>query len=178
MHLACHCRTVLRLGYFWQSEGFPSNVLFTAATTLLIASLLVLATRRLLFATALTASLVVLVVGIARAKLETLGMILHAYDFIFYLTSWSTISYLWSGARLGTGRRAALRQLGPIDHLHSCLARPCIECLRERLRLDRLRYFSGSIRALRLDGDGLRSECGGDKETDQTRHAELPKSYC
>jgi hypothetical protein len=86
--------------YFWQSEGLPSNVLFTAATTLLIASLLVMATRRLLFATALTASLIGLVVGIARAKLETLGMILHAYDFVFYLTSWSTISYLWSGARL------------------------------------------------------------------------------
>jgi Sulfatase len=88
------------LAYFWQSEGFPSNVLFTAATTLVIASLVVVLTRRVLFATALTASLVVLVVEIARAKLETLGMVLHAYDFVFYLTSWSTVSYLWDGARL------------------------------------------------------------------------------
>ena len=87
------------LSYYWQSEGMPSNVLFTAATTLLIASLVVLATRRLLFATAVTACFVALVVGIARAKLETLGMVLHAYDFVFYLTSWSTVSYLWDGAR-------------------------------------------------------------------------------
>ena len=88
------------LAYFWHSEGYPSNVLFTGATTLLIAALLVVGTRRALFATAMTASLVLLVVGIARAKLETLGMVLHAYDFVFYLTSWSTVSYLWDGARL------------------------------------------------------------------------------
>lgn len=85
--------------YFWATEGLPSNVLFTVATTLLIAAMIVFATRRLLFATAVTASFVVLVVAVARAKLNTVGMVLHAYDFVFYLTSWSTISYLWEGAR-------------------------------------------------------------------------------
>lgn len=87
------------LAYFCQSEGSPSNVLFTAATTLLIAAVVIVATRRILFATALTGCLIALVIGIARAKLETLGMVLHAYDFVFYLTSWSTVSYLWDGAR-------------------------------------------------------------------------------
>jgi hypothetical protein len=91
---------VLIFGYYWQTEGPPSNVVFTAATTLCIAALIVVATRRVLVATAVTVSLVVLVVAIARAKLNTLGMVLHAYDFIFYLGSWSTVTYLWEGARV------------------------------------------------------------------------------
>ena len=45
-------------------------------------------------------SLVALIVGISRAKLDTVGMVLHAYDFIFYLGSWSTVSYLWHGAHM------------------------------------------------------------------------------
>jgi len=28
-----------------------------------------------------------------------MNMVVHAYDFIFYLSSWSTISYLWSDQR-------------------------------------------------------------------------------
>jgi hypothetical protein len=86
--------------YFWTTEGQAANVLFTAATTLLLAALIVVITRRLLFATVLTACFVIVVVAVARAKLNTLGMVLHAYDFVFYLTSWSTLSYLWQGARL------------------------------------------------------------------------------
>lgn len=88
------------LAYYCRSEGLPANILFTAGTTALLASLIVVATRRVLFATAMTASFVALVIGIAKAKLETIGMVLHAYDFVFYLTSWSTLSYLWDGARL------------------------------------------------------------------------------
>ncbi len=92
--------TVVILGHFWQTEGLPLNVLFTAATTLCIAAVIVLATRRVLVATAATVGLVALVIGISRAKLETIGMVLHAYDFIFYLGSWSTVTYLWHGAQM------------------------------------------------------------------------------
>ncbi len=84
---------------FWLYEGLLSNVVFTAATTLAIAAVLAFASRRALFS-ALTVGLIVcLINGISSAKQKMLGMVLHAYDIIFYLGSWSTITYLWSGAR-------------------------------------------------------------------------------
>jgi hypothetical protein len=91
---------VVLLGHFCLYEGLPANILFTAATTAGIAAAVVLATRRVLVATAVTFGLVALIVGISRAKLETVGMVLHAYDFIFYLGSWSTVTYLWHGAQM------------------------------------------------------------------------------
>ena len=41
-------------------------------------------------------------------------MVLHAYDFMFYLGSWSTVSYLWHGAHmyvlaLGAGMASSWR---------------------------------------------------------------------
>ena len=32
-------------------------------------------------------------------KRATMNMVVHAYDLFFYLSSWSTISYLWSDQR-------------------------------------------------------------------------------
>ena len=84
---------------FWLYEGLFSNALFTAATTLAIAALLALASRRMLFATACVTLLVALITAVSSAKLKMLGMVLHAYDLVFYLGSWSTISFLWHGAR-------------------------------------------------------------------------------
>lgn len=92
--------TVVLLVHCWLLEGSIPNILFTAATTFCIAAVIVLATRRVLVATTGTVALIALIVGISRAKLETVGMVLHAYDFIFYLGSWSTVSYLWHGAHM------------------------------------------------------------------------------
>src|SRR5690348_6476276 len=89
----------LVLGYYWHAEGSPANILFTAGTTALIAVVIVLATRRALFAAVVTALLIVIIVGIAQAKQSIIGMVLHAYDIVFYLGSWSTLTYLWDGAR-------------------------------------------------------------------------------
>ena len=33
------------------------------------------------------------------AKRAVMNMVVHAYDLFFYLSSWSTISYLWSDQR-------------------------------------------------------------------------------
>ncbi len=87
-------------GHFWQYEGALPNILFTAATTLCIAAVIVIATQRVLVATAVSVGLITLIVGISIAKLGTIGMVLHAYDFFFYLTSWSTVSYLLHGAQM------------------------------------------------------------------------------
>src|SRR5215475_14338046 len=85
--------------YFWVDEGAIPNILFTVGVTLALIVLLVLLSQRVLFATTLVALLVVLIVAISSVKRAVMNMVMHAYDIIFYLSSWSTISYLWSDQR-------------------------------------------------------------------------------
>jgi phosphoglycerol transferase MdoB-like AlkP superfamily enzyme len=85
--------------HFWLDEGEFPNILFTAMVTGALAAVLMLISRRALFATAVVASLVAAVVAAASVKRATMNMVVHAYDFFFYLSSWSTISYLWSDQR-------------------------------------------------------------------------------
>ena len=85
--------------YFWVDEGAIPNILFTAGVTLALIVLLVLLAQRVLFATTVVALLVVLIVAISSVKRAVMNMVMHAYDIIFYLSSWSTISYLWSDQR-------------------------------------------------------------------------------
>ena len=35
----------------------------------------------------------------ASAKRAAMNMVVHAYDIFFYLSSWSTVSYIWSDQR-------------------------------------------------------------------------------
>jgi len=85
--------------YFWVDEGTFPNIIFTAGVTLALIVLLVLLAQRVLFATTVVALLVVLIVAISSVKRAVMNMVMHAYDIIFYLSSWSTISYLWSDQR-------------------------------------------------------------------------------
>ena len=85
--------------HFWIDEGYLPNILFTAAVTLALIALVLLITRRALFATVLIASMVTVIVAAASAKQAVMNMVVHAYDFFFYLSSWSTVSYLWSDHR-------------------------------------------------------------------------------
>jgi phosphoglycerol transferase MdoB-like AlkP superfamily enzyme len=55
--------------------------------------------RRALFSTVLVASIVAVIVWAASAKRATMNMVVHAYDLFFYLSSWSTVSYMWSEQR-------------------------------------------------------------------------------
>lgn len=84
---------------FWQREGAIPNILFTAGITFALAAAITLLTRRVLISVILVAGFIALVNGIASAKRDTLGMVFHAYDIVFYLTSWSTVAYLWFAAR-------------------------------------------------------------------------------
>ena len=85
--------------HFWLDEGTFPNILFTAGVTLSLVALVVLLTRRVLFATALMASLIAVLVAAASIKRALMNMVLHAYDLFFYLSSWATVSYLWSDHR-------------------------------------------------------------------------------
>jgi hypothetical protein len=85
--------------YFWRSEGELANVLFTVAVTFAIVATLAAVSRRLFFATVLSASMVAVVVAVASVKRATMNMVAHAYDLFFYFSSWSTLSFLWNDHR-------------------------------------------------------------------------------
>ncbi|HJU31585.1 MAG TPA: sulfatase-like hydrolase/transferase [Hyphomicrobiaceae bacterium] len=87
------------LARFWTDEGSAPNILFTAAVTGALIAIVVVLTRRVLFASALVGSLVALIIAVSSAKRATMNMVMHAYDLVFYMGSWSTISYLWSDQR-------------------------------------------------------------------------------
>jgi phosphoglycerol transferase MdoB-like AlkP superfamily enzyme len=85
--------------YFWLDEGSAANVLFTAGVTGALVGFVVLLSRRLLFASVLVSALIVVVVAVAAVKRSIMNMVVHAYDLVFYLSSWSTISFLWTDHR-------------------------------------------------------------------------------
>ena len=84
---------------FWHTEGLVSNIVFTCAISAAIASAITLATRRVLVATTITAILIAIIYLTAATKRKIMFSVVHAYDLVFYLSSWSTISYLWSDFR-------------------------------------------------------------------------------
>ena len=89
----------LLVRHFWNDEGELPNILFTVAVTGALIALVLLVCGRALFATVVVASLVAAVIAAASAKRAIMNMVVHAYDLFFYLSSWSTIAYLWSDQR-------------------------------------------------------------------------------
>jgi hypothetical protein len=81
--------------YFWKYEGEGANRFFVSSVTLTLAAFTLLAFRRILVASVLVNAIVGLVATVAWAKHQTMDMVLHAYDIVFYLGSWSTIAFLW-----------------------------------------------------------------------------------
>lgn len=85
--------------YIWRYEGSPASILFCASITLAIGAAIVLATRRILVAAVMVPAMVSVVVAASHIKLRVMNLALHAYDIVFYLSAWSTVSYLWSDYR-------------------------------------------------------------------------------
>jgi hypothetical protein len=85
--------------YVWLAEGRPATVVFAASVAATIISALVFVTRRVLFATVLVAALAGVIVTVASIKRQIMNMVVHAYDLVFYLSSWSTLIYLWADHR-------------------------------------------------------------------------------
>lgn len=86
--------------YIWRFEAYRHTVVYVRSTTLLIISMITLVTRRALVAVLLVAAVVALIRVIAVEKHRKMNMTLHAYDIVFYLSSWPTISFLWSHFRI------------------------------------------------------------------------------
>jgi len=81
-------------------EAYRHTLVYVWSTTLLIISTIVLLTRRALVAVLLVTAVVALIRVVAVEKHRKMNMTLHAYDIAFYLSSWPTISFLWSHFRL------------------------------------------------------------------------------
>ena len=86
--------------YFWKYEGGAANLFFVSSVTLTLAACMLLAFRRVLVASVLVNALVGIAATVAWAKHQAMDMVLHAYDIVFYLSSWSTIAYLWRDFQL------------------------------------------------------------------------------
>jgi hypothetical protein len=85
--------------YFWKYEGGAANQFFVWSITLTLAAWMVLAFGRILVASVLVNAFIGIVATIAWAKQQAMDMVLHAYDIVFYLSSRSTIGYLWNDFR-------------------------------------------------------------------------------
>ena len=86
--------------YLWTYEGGAANRFFVSSVTLTLAACMALAFRRVLVASILVNALVGIVATVAWAKHQTMDMVLHAYDIVFYLSSASTIAFLWRDFRI------------------------------------------------------------------------------
>jgi phosphoglycerol transferase MdoB-like AlkP superfamily enzyme len=92
--------------YHWAYEGWWQTILFASSVTAALVFALMFASRRILFSVTLVALLVATIVMASDIKRHYIAMVLHAYDVVFYLTSWPTLVWLWAD------HKAALLALG------------------------------------------------------------------
>ena len=85
--------------YHWCYEGWLQTIVFAGAITAALICALTFLSRRILFSITLIALLVASIVIASDIKQHYIEMVLHAYDVVFYLTSWSTVVYLWTDHR-------------------------------------------------------------------------------
>ncbi len=81
--------------YHWRFEGWFENMVFAMSVTTALIAMLTLVSRRMLFSIAIVAAILTMVVVAADVKRRYIAMVLHAYDVVFYLTSLSTLRFLW-----------------------------------------------------------------------------------
>lgn len=86
--------------YHWRWEGWRENIVFAGSMTLMFLSGWMFLTRRLLLSLSIVAALIAMVVVAADVKRRYIEMVLHAYDIVFYLTSLSTLRFLWVDHRV------------------------------------------------------------------------------
>lgn len=85
--------------YFRRYEGGAPNLFFVWSVTLMLMAGIVLVTRRILVASVLVAAMIAIVVTAAAVKHRVMEMSIHAYDLVYYMTSWSTLAFLYDQYR-------------------------------------------------------------------------------
>src|SRR5215510_12894639 len=83
--------------YFGLAEGggFADSI-FSFAVTLAVGALIVWVGRRILVATLLAVAMVGIIRVISHAKQQATEVLLHAYDLVALMRSWSTLADMWS----------------------------------------------------------------------------------
>src|SRR5215470_5247090 len=92
--------TLPTVDYFWKYEGGATNLFFVFSITLTLAACLVLAFGRVLVVSVLVNAIVGIVATVAWVKHQAMDMALHAYDIVFYMSSWTTVGFLWRDFRI------------------------------------------------------------------------------
>ncbi len=86
--------------YLRYYEGGASNQFFVWSITLALGAWIVVAFGRLLVASVLVNAFIAIVATVSWAKQQAMDMALHAYDVVFYLSSFATIEFLWNSFRI------------------------------------------------------------------------------
>jgi sulfatase-like protein len=116
----------------WMVDGQLADVLFVTGVTLTIGALLVLASQRVLTATVLVAAIMILLRTIAVQKQEATDVVLHAYDVVTFVSSWSAITAFWQEHRVYA-----------VALLTACVAIPVLGWVAFRLDSTRVRRAHG-----------------------------------
>ena len=85
--------------YFWLVEGGLADAVFATAVTLAVAAAIVCMGRRVLVAAVLVVAMVGIVRTVSYAKQQASEVVLHAYDLVTFLQSWSGLHEVWYGHR-------------------------------------------------------------------------------
>jgi phosphoglycerol transferase MdoB-like AlkP superfamily enzyme len=86
--------------YHWFYEGWRETIIFAGAVTTALVALLTFFSRRILFSLAVIAALTAIIVIASDVKRHFIEMVLHAYDVVFYMTSFATLQFLWVDHRV------------------------------------------------------------------------------
>ncbi len=86
--------------YFWLAEGHLGDTVFATAVTLAVGAAIVCVSRRVLVASVLVVAMVGIVRAISYAKQQATEVLLHAYDLVTLLRSWSALTEVWSEHRI------------------------------------------------------------------------------
>jgi hypothetical protein len=85
--------------YFLLAEGGLADAVFATAVTLGVAATIVCLGRKILLSAVLVVAIVGIVRAISSAKQQASEVILHAYDLVTFLSSWSSLHEAWSKHR-------------------------------------------------------------------------------
>jgi hypothetical protein len=85
--------------YFLLAEGGVADAVFATAVTLAVAATVVCFGRKILVSAVLVVAMAGIVRTISSAKQQAREVVLHAYDLVTFLSSWSGLHEVWSKHR-------------------------------------------------------------------------------
>jgi phosphoglycerol transferase MdoB-like AlkP superfamily enzyme len=87
--------TLPAVHYVWKHEGGAANKLLVSSATMTFAAGMVLVFGRVLVASVLANAFIGVMATLAWAKYQATDMVLHGYDIVLHLSSWSKLASLW-----------------------------------------------------------------------------------